>query len=189
MNRRSPESVWLIYWSLGGLIMMSLIPSKRVDRIFPLIPPLCLLLAAQLGAARENESVPKRVWLWSAATLALSILFTTIYTGIKITAGYREHRAALVQFGRQVLAETEKHSWRYEVISTGDEGLLLYLHRLHFVMPQEAIAEWNRGNIDAVVVAEDAVPNLLRQLHDAALSQLRSPPNGNYKTVYVVLTR
>ena len=37
---------------LGGLIVMSLIPSKRVDRIFPVIPPLCLLLAAQVASRR-----------------------------------------------------------------------------------------------------------------------------------------
>src|SRR6266404_8236287 len=46
----SPETFWLLCWSLGGVIVMSLIPSKRVDRIFPIIPPLCLLLAAQIGA-------------------------------------------------------------------------------------------------------------------------------------------
>ena len=41
----SPETFWLLCWSIGGLIVMSLIPSKRVDRIFPVIPPLCLLLS------------------------------------------------------------------------------------------------------------------------------------------------
>jgi 4-amino-4-deoxy-L-arabinose transferase-like glycosyltransferase len=45
----SPDTFWLLCWSVGGLILMSLIPSKRVDRIFPLIPPLCLLLAAQIA--------------------------------------------------------------------------------------------------------------------------------------------
>src|SRR6266481_6061942 len=45
----SPETFWLLCWSLGGLIVMSLIPSKRVDRIFPVVPPLCLLLAAQIA--------------------------------------------------------------------------------------------------------------------------------------------
>ena len=44
-----PGTFWLLCWSIGGLIVMSLIPSKRVDRIFPVIPPLCLLLAAQIG--------------------------------------------------------------------------------------------------------------------------------------------
>jgi 4-amino-4-deoxy-L-arabinose transferase-like glycosyltransferase len=51
----SPETFWLLCWSLGGLIVMSLIPSKRVDRIFPIVPPLCLLLAAQI-AARTSSS-------------------------------------------------------------------------------------------------------------------------------------
>ena len=46
----SPDTFWLLCWSLGGLIVMSLIPSKRVDRVFPAIPPLCLLLAAQIGS-------------------------------------------------------------------------------------------------------------------------------------------
>src|SRR5213596_994697 len=58
----SAETFWLLCWTLGGLLVMSLIPSKRVDRIFPIIPPLCLLLAAQLGAAGEHEITRKRVW-------------------------------------------------------------------------------------------------------------------------------
>jgi hypothetical protein len=58
----SPETFWLICWSVGGLIVMSLIPSKRVDRIFPIIPPLCLLLAAQIGArvSCSHGSVSRR---------------------------------------------------------------------------------------------------------------------------------
>ncbi|HEY2144096.1 MAG TPA: glycosyltransferase family 39 protein, partial [Candidatus Udaeobacter sp.] len=49
----SPDTFWLLCWSVGGLILMSLIPSKRVDRIFPIIPPLCLLLAAQIAMRRS----------------------------------------------------------------------------------------------------------------------------------------
>lgn len=45
----SPDTFWLLCWSVGGLILMSLIPSKRVDRIFPIISPLCLLFAAQIA--------------------------------------------------------------------------------------------------------------------------------------------
>ena len=46
----SPDTFWLLRWALGGFIVMSLIPSKRVDRIFPVLPPLCLLLAVQVGS-------------------------------------------------------------------------------------------------------------------------------------------
>src|SRR5215467_14428028 len=54
----SPETFWLLCWSIGGLIVMSLIRSKRVDRIFPVIPPLCLLLGAQLGLRNSCSHGP-----------------------------------------------------------------------------------------------------------------------------------
>ena len=54
----SPETFWLLCWSIGGLIVMSLIPSKRVDRIFPVIPPLCLLLAAQIAVRNSCSDGP-----------------------------------------------------------------------------------------------------------------------------------
>ena len=50
-----PETVWLVCWSVGGLLLMSIIPSKRVDRIFPIVPPLCLLLGAQVARALDHE--------------------------------------------------------------------------------------------------------------------------------------
>jgi len=77
----SAETFWLLCWSLGGLIAMSLIPSKRVDRIFPIVPPLCLLLGAQvhgrIGALRRPDAPAGRPYL--AIALAFSILFTGGY--------------------------------------------------------------------------------------------------------------
>jgi 4-amino-4-deoxy-L-arabinose transferase-like glycosyltransferase len=185
----SPEILWLICWIMGGLIVMSLIPSKRVDRIFPVIPPLCLLLAAQIAPIPENETAHKRICFWSAIALGLSILFIPIYTGLKISAGYRQHRGALVEFAHKVRIEVDKNHWRCQVLSTGDEGLLLYLRRLYFVTPEEAVTEWNNGNIDALVVPENAAPSLLPRLRDAAPVHLRSEPAGNDTIVYVLLSR
>ena len=34
LTRTNPEVLWLFCWSVGGLVFMSIIPSKRVDRIF-----------------------------------------------------------------------------------------------------------------------------------------------------------
>jgi hypothetical protein len=118
---------------------------KRVDRIFPIIPPLCLLLAAQLENGFGNEQLRMRVSRWSAVALLLSILVTGGYTISKVVSGYRDHRDALAVFGRNVRDEAEVHHWRYEVISAKDEGLLLYLRRTHFIEPDRAIAEWNSG--------------------------------------------
>src|SRR5437899_56247 len=76
----SPETFWLLCWSLGGLIVMSLIPSKRVDRIFPVLLPFCFLLAAQIGrrgAPRRLDASALRPYL--AIALVVALLFTGSY--------------------------------------------------------------------------------------------------------------
>ncbi len=141
-----PETLWLICWSLGGLMVMSLIPSKRVDRIFPVIPPLCLLLAAQ---------VRPRFYRWAAVTLLLSILFAGGYSAFKVYTGYRDHRDALVRLGEVARREATSNHWRYEVVDAPDEGLLLYCDRVHFVRRNEAIAKWNKDEVDGLIVPAD----------------------------------
>ena len=189
-TRVLPDIFWLICWSLGGLLAMSLIPSKRVDRIFPVIPPLCLLLAAQIGAVSRNEQWRERVYRWTAAALLLSILFIGGYALSKVVLAYRGHRDALVVFGRNVRKEVAAHHWRYEAIKGSDEGMLLYLERTHFIEPGRAVVEWNRGNLDALVVPAGKAPDLMRQLRDAALSSLRSTERKNDADLgYVLITR
>jgi 4-amino-4-deoxy-L-arabinose transferase-like glycosyltransferase len=211
----SPEAFWLLCWSAGGLIVMSLIPSKRVDRIFPVIPPLCLLLAAQVArriscshgpAGRSSTSVESgetahravatkialaHVYRWSAIALAFAILFTGGYTGWKVITGYRDHRDALAVFGRNVRHEAEAHHWRYEVVSAKDEGLLLYLRKTHFVKPTDAITEWNAGNLDALVASKEKAAVLMRGLQGAGLSQLQSNEREQHHQGrgYVLITR
>jgi 4-amino-4-deoxy-L-arabinose transferase and related glycosyltransferases of PMT family len=212
----SPETFWLLCWSLGGLVAMSLIPSKRVDRIFPVLPPLCLLLAAQVGnryvscshgsvscssknsdadltghrpVATENGATRIRVYRWSAVALLLSILVTGGYTISKVVSRYRNHRDALVLFGREVRHQAEIHHWRYEAISAKDEGLLLYLRKTHFIAPDRAIGEWNGGNLDALIVSSEEAPTLMRDLHDTVLSQVRpNEKNGERGQAYVLIT-
>jgi len=188
----SPETFWLVCWSLGGLVAMSLIPSKRVDRIFPIVPPLCLLLAAQVngrvGALRRPDAAARRPYL--AIALTFAILLTGGYTISKVIAGYRDHRDALVVFGREVRREAEKHHWRYEVVSAKDEGLLLYLQKTHFIEPDRALAEWNRGNLDALVASTEKTPALMRELRDAALSQFKSNERKAEQGIgYVLIAR
>ncbi len=220
----SPETFWLLCWSLGGLVVMSLIPSKRVDRIFPVVPPLCLLLAAQIakwsscshgsmsrpstsgdfdltghrsahrtdssrGEPLATENAAARAYRLSAAALAFAILFTGGYTVIKVVTGYRHHRNALAIFGRDVRRETAAHHWQYEVVSAKDEGLLLYLQKTHFIEPDHAITEWNRGNLDALVASTQKTPALMRGLQGAALSQLKSGERGEEQGKgYVLIT-
>jgi hypothetical protein len=220
----SPDTFWLLCWSLGGLIVMSLIPSKRVDRIFPVIPPLCLLLAAQIGgrgpcsygsvsrpltsvdsdltrdppspdygeAVRPvaTKNLSTRIYCLAAVALLVSILFTGSYVTWKVITGYRDHRDALAIFGRDVRREAETRHWRYEVVSAKDEGLLLYLQKTHYIEPDRAVAEWNAGNIGALVASTEKARGLRPQLRGATLDQLKlSERTKKQGTVYVLITR
>jgi 4-amino-4-deoxy-L-arabinose transferase-like glycosyltransferase len=207
------DTFWLLCWSIGGLIAMSLIPSKRVDRIFPVIPPLCLLLAAQIAkysfcrrgsmsgvpasvdsnlsghrpVATTNKT---RAYRWTIATLVFAIFFTGGYATWKVVTGYRDHRDALAVFGRAVRREAEANHWRYEVVSAKDEGLLLYLQKVRFIEPDGVAAEWNAGNIDALIVSTEKAPGLMSQLKGATVSQLKSSErNKEQGTGYVLITR
>jgi 4-amino-4-deoxy-L-arabinose transferase-like glycosyltransferase len=210
----SPETFWLLCWSISALIMMSLIPSKRVDRIFPVIPPLCLLLAAQIAhrnscshgpAGRSSRNIESNetahrtvatgtaltgMYRWSAIALALAILFTGGYTAWKVITGYRNHRNALAVFGRAVRHEAEAHHWRYEVVSAKDEGMLLYLRRTQFVDPADAITQWNAGNLDALVASEQKAAVLMKELKGDAVAQAQTNEREQQKgRGYVLITR
>jgi 4-amino-4-deoxy-L-arabinose transferase-like glycosyltransferase len=185
----SPETFWLICWSFGGLIVMSLIPSKRVDRIFPVIPPLCLLLAAQMNggdaALRHPVGAARRPYFWNVIALLFAILFTGSYTGWKVITANRGHRDALAVFGKNIRHEAEVRHWRYEVVSAKDEGLLLYLQKTHFIEPQRAVAEWNNGNLDALVASTEKATTLMPKLRDAVISESRQARAKEY----VLITR
>jgi 4-amino-4-deoxy-L-arabinose transferase-like glycosyltransferase len=51
---------WLVIWTGVALLLMSLVPNKRVDRIFPIVAPLALIAAHFLAAATGSK-----VGLWS----------------------------------------------------------------------------------------------------------------------------
>ena len=190
LTKISPDVFWLICWSVGGLIAMSVIPSKRVDRIFPIVPPLCLLLSAQIGKPALRGQLRPWSYRWSVAALFLSVLFSVCYSGSKILSGYREHRAALVKFGRAVCDSAAQHHWRYEAISGGDEGMLLYLQKTHFIKPAGAIADWDRATLDALVVPSDQAVGFLGNLRNASLSSVQSTEKkGEPGKSYVLLTR
>ena len=215
----SPDTFWLLCWALGGLIVMSLIPSKRVDRIFPVIPPLCLLLAAQVasyfsyshGAVSRSgfgvsghlpspdhgetdrpmatESCATPIHRWTAIALIVSILFTGGYVTWKAIAGYRDRRDALAIFGRDVRREAEARHWRYEIVSAKDEGVLLYLQKTHYIQPDDAVAEWNAGNLDALVVSVEKAAGLVPQLSRTVSRSKTSERKEEEGSGYVLIVR
>src|SRR5262249_51541636 len=140
-------------------------------------PPLCLLLAAQVVGSSQIKQTGERALQWSAAALLFSILFTGSYSTGKMLSGYRYNANHLKVFSRAVNEQAVAHHWRYEVIAGGaggSEGMLLYLQKPHFIKPDEAIQEWNREALDALVVPKNKISELMRELHNAAISPLRS---------------
>jgi 4-amino-4-deoxy-L-arabinose transferase-like glycosyltransferase len=166
--RMRPDTVWLVCWCIGGLILMSIIPSKRVDRIFTLVPPLCLLLGAQVAAVGQNPKWKRQVQPWLIGSLVFAVLFTAGYVTWKIGAAVHEKAGALVEFSGQVRAEAREQGWRYEVVGGREEGMLLYLRRDHFLSPNDAARQWKAGQLDALVVRNQPArpwPDLLPGAH------------------------
>jgi 4-amino-4-deoxy-L-arabinose transferase-like glycosyltransferase len=169
LARLRPEMVWLVCWPLAGLLLMSLIPSKRVDRIFPVVPPLCLLLAAQVALSSRSAVDSDRMRSWLAWTLVFAGIFSGIYCAGKVAGGYRENRDALAHFGHDVRREVAAHHWRLGVAGGHEEGLLLYCRRDHFVERSEAIAEWRSGELNALVIPDEQAGDWLKELPDARM--------------------
>jgi 4-amino-4-deoxy-L-arabinose transferase-like glycosyltransferase len=183
----NPEIFWLVVWSLGGLLVMSFVPSKRIDRIFPIVPPLCLLLAVLVGRLREKQRA--LVDRCCATAIVLAAVFMSGYTVRKIGVANREQRDAYAVFGRAVTGETAAHGWRYGVIGGEEEGMLLYVRRTEFLEPSQAAADWNDAKLDALVVPDDEIDGLLPQLHGAPKKLLTSGPAGRYGKRYFLLAR
>lgn len=147
--RREPALLWLFCWFAGGLLFMSLVPSKRADRVFPVIPPLCLLLAAILPLVRPGQIK------WSmeriiGTALVVAVLFSGGYALYRVVEGYQTRQSILVEFGRTV--RKLKPDGAFAVVSGKDEGLLLYTNKTQFTRAKDALELWQAGKIDAVVL-------------------------------------
>jgi 4-amino-4-deoxy-L-arabinose transferase-like glycosyltransferase len=151
----SPEMFWLSTWALGGIVVMSLIPSKRVDRIFPAVPPLCMLLAAQIKAIMTDGAI--RVRRIAAFAIVFAAIFTGAYVAKRVIDGYRNDRDALMKFGREVRRIAAAERLRYEILPGRDESLLLYLQRPRFYTRIIETAAAPPG-LDALIVPIDEEP-------------------------------
>lgn len=139
--RVEPALLWLLCWAAGGLLVMSLIPSKRPDRIVPVVPPLCLLLA---GLCVGH---PMRRWLPHIAGVAIAIAGG--YTAVRVILDFKSDQRALVRFG----AEAMKHK-PLTVVNGKDEGMLMYTGVKRFTRLGDAVDGWKAGDIQWLVLSE-----------------------------------
>ena len=184
------SSVWLVCWSLGAIVAMSLVPSKRVDRIFPVIPPLALLMAALYAQLRDRSDSKQHARVVATVAVIFAGLFTTGYTMAKVIPALRARRDAFAIFAREVRADAAARGLRFDVVGGEDEGMLPYLRKLEFSEVPEAAAHWRGAAIDAVVIAEDQLPDFVREVPEADPTRAQwSEPAGNHHRRYAFLTR
>jgi 4-amino-4-deoxy-L-arabinose transferase-like glycosyltransferase len=185
----SPETLWLVLWAVGGIVVMSLIPSKRVDRIFPAIPPLCLLLAAQVKFLAPSAGGQPRLRRMAVILIVLSGVFIASYTATRVVRGYRMDRNVLDKFGSQVRQIARSDGLRYEVLRSPDEGLLLYLQRPRFLTIERALELWQSGVINSLV-ARKSDTDQLGQFPGLALPpRLETTRKDEQATSYIFVTR
>ncbi|HXY60437.1 MAG TPA: glycosyltransferase family 39 protein [Chthoniobacterales bacterium] len=213
----SPATLWLICWCVGAIFVMSIVPSKRVDRIFPVIAPLCLLVAAQIGSSKVDSELSRRVRRWSAIAVVVGVVITGEYAVAKAIKEWRHRQLAV--FGYNVRHQAAAENLHYEILgrrATGpgkgshsvapewrlrrripkptgatsrfkDGVLLLYLDRTHFFTDEEAIKAWNDGTIDSLVAPETEWSRLAQELHDVATTP-RFEGATNHKVGYIFIT-
>jgi 4-amino-4-deoxy-L-arabinose transferase-like glycosyltransferase len=181
-----PASLWLVCWAVGGLLFMSLVPSKRFDRIFPVLPPLCLMLVALYDRAARAK--PQHFERLATAAVTLAIFCSGGYAGYKVIDGYRTQQGALVSFGKQVREMTAVHPDRLAVVNAKDEGMAMYTGATRFTSADDAVDLWRAGRIDWLLLGEGTLAKRAAELrpYRRALEMAKIPKKAS---AYVLLSR
>ncbi|HEY5704568.1 MAG TPA: glycosyltransferase family 39 protein [Terrimicrobiaceae bacterium] len=149
--KSDPATLWLVCWALGGLLCMTFVPSKRVDRIFPVIPPLCLVLVSMVSACQCG----KRVRAWCGAAVVVAVLAVGGYFLTIVWIGFHKKDDALVRFGREVQAIVKEAGIsELGVVEGRDEPMVIYCGAARTLRPNLAMRAWNNGELHALVVPE-----------------------------------
>lgn len=153
-----PATRWLVLWALGGLVLMTFVPAKRVDRIFPIVPPLCLLFVEAAALAWSD-----RRWRASLGGAVLAaLLFAGGYFAGLVPLSMHERTPALVDFSARARELARQRGIDSITLPRArDEGLLLYLDIARFADRGESFERWKRGEPMALVLSERNAANFV----------------------------
>lgn len=188
LTRNRPEILWLACWTLGALVVMSLVPSKRTDRIFPVIPPAALWMIELLAAWNRDRlgRFPLRRTL--AVLVVLSALFSGIYAGANVAQAYREDQGGLRRFAMKARAEAQQRGWALAVVAGRDEGVPMYAGVRQFSSTREARRLWHDGKISGLIVERDRLRKMADDLPGGEVL-FESPPSSESGEIYLFLGR
>jgi len=139
---KNPALLWCKLWVAGGLVVMTLIPAKRVDRIYPIIPPLCLLVVEIATVLRCQ----RKVRIASGACVVSAVAFSGGYFVGLVPLSYHENADGLVEFSNAVNdVRSESPDVPLYLVRARDEGLLIYLSMPRFTSTSEFEKAWDSG--------------------------------------------
>jgi 4-amino-4-deoxy-L-arabinose transferase-like glycosyltransferase len=158
--------LWLACWAIGGLAFMEFVPSKRFDRILPVLPPFALLLARSARHLPETAA-----FAWSRARMAegiaiLGMFGACAYTASEIMRACRNHARELVLFGNKVRALTKDQRERLAITHVRDEGLLMYCGISRYTDRPKAMWLWENGRIEWLILGKGDFERLQDKFRD-----------------------
>ena len=146
-------SRWLLVWLFVSVLLMSLVPNKRADRIFPMVPPLALLFASAVRAASWGARPALNLRRVIYALTVFAVLLWGSYTVFAVLrdSGNRERNEELARrdFCTQVLAWEHAEKRAVKVVgpvSDREQSLLVYLRRTTWLSRDDMAKELARGS-------------------------------------------
>jgi len=148
---RSSDFRFLLLAALGGFLVMSFVPSKRIDRVYPAVPLLALALPTLVLAA-TRELGPARVRRLGALALGVTAINAAGYVGISVGQDLWEGAAELRTFARSCQARTGSDApGHFAVVGVVPESTLVYTRLLERTGLPSARAGWSDGTLTGVI--------------------------------------
>jgi len=179
---------WLLLWFLGGFLVMTLIPSKRPDRIYPVVAPLSLLTAWAMARFewRGRLSLAKA----SSAAIYLTLTATAAYSFLEVREKYLTRGDLFAFQCRQARTYTVARGLPLGVVLHHGEGLLPYTLRTpnDRLSASEAAGRWRDGKIDAMLISEAHLATVQAGLGTFTTAmKIAAPEKG--RSPYVLIVR
>jgi 4-amino-4-deoxy-L-arabinose transferase-like glycosyltransferase len=146
-------SRWLLVWFSVSVLLMSLVPNKRADRIFPVVPPLALLFASAIRAASWRA---RPAWNPRRIIYALTVVAVLLWGGyaaftVLKDSGNRERSEERARRDFCVQVRAWEHAQKRSVkvvgpVSDREQSLLVYLRRTTWLSRDDMAKELARGS-------------------------------------------
>ncbi|MFV0337043.1 MAG: ArnT family glycosyltransferase [Chthoniobacterales bacterium] len=181
---QQPELLWLMCWTLGSILLMSLIPSKRVDRIFPIVIPASLLMTAMFA---ELWPLLKIRALAAGTILAAMLLWGGYFTGL-VAIHYKQDALRVKKLALAVQEQLRLHDLKnLAVMESNDEGLAMYLGKPQFYNTTGTIRGMVDGPFDSVLLPERRLPRMEKSLGKLDVIWSSPPIEKNEKGRYLLI--